>query len=133
MDGEGKGKSPLGQKPVKEEATGEVLPQLISYLQGLQVETSSKLWSSGEFQLSPIAKFRTGTQALRKPGTKVLGEDFVRYWIALGGLKKIRRLREEESVLAPLCQSRGIVEASDLVIGEKAVVLKNVGSRTLWK
>jgi hypothetical protein len=53
----------------------------------------------------------------------------MRYWTALGGPKKIRRLREEESVLAPLCRSRGIVEASDLVTGEKAVVLKNVGSR----
>jgi hypothetical protein len=59
----------------------------------------------------------------------VLGEDFVRYWTALGGPKKIRRLREEESVLALLYRSRGIVEASELVAGEKAVVLKNVGSR----
>jgi hypothetical protein len=32
MDGKGKGKSPLGSKPVKEEATEEVLAQLISYL-----------------------------------------------------------------------------------------------------
>jgi hypothetical protein len=32
MDGKGKGKSPLGPKPVKEEVIGEVLAQLISYL-----------------------------------------------------------------------------------------------------
>jgi hypothetical protein len=59
----------------------------------------------------------------------VLRKDFVRYWTALGGPKKIRRLWEEESIFAPLCWSRGIVEAFDLVISEKAVVLKNVGSR----
>jgi hypothetical protein len=59
----------------------------------------------------------------------VLEEDSVRYWTALGGPKKIRRLQEKESVLTPLCRSRGIVKASDLVIGEKAVVLKNIGSR----
>jgi hypothetical protein len=97
MDSKDKGKSLLGPKSVKEEATGEVLAQLISYLQGLQVETSSsKSRSSGEFQLSPIAKSRTGTQALRKPGTKVLEEDSVRYYTALGGPKKIRRLREKD-------------------------------------
>jgi hypothetical protein len=57
MDGKDKRKSPLEPKSVKEEATREVLAQLISYLQGLQVETSSsELQSSGEFQLSPIAK-----------------------------------------------------------------------------
>jgi hypothetical protein len=130
MDGKGKGKNSLGPKPVKEEATKEVLAQLIFYLQELQVETSSsESRSSREFQLSPITKSRTGTQAFWKPDTKVLEEDSVRYWTALGGPKKIRRLREEESVLTPLYRSRGIVEASNLVIGEKAVVLKNVGSR----
>jgi hypothetical protein len=41
MDSKGKGKSLLGPKPIKEDATGEVLAQFISYLQGLQVETSS--------------------------------------------------------------------------------------------
>jgi hypothetical protein len=41
MDGKDKGKSLLEPKSVKEEANGEVLAQLISYLQGLQVETSS--------------------------------------------------------------------------------------------
>jgi hypothetical protein len=59
----------------------------------------------------------------------VLGEDSVRYWTTLGGPKGIRRLREEESILIPLCRSRGIVEASDLVTGEKAEVLKNIGSQ----
>jgi hypothetical protein len=96
MDSKDKGKSLLGPKSVKEEATGEVLAQLISYLQGLQVETSSSKSRSSGVQLSPIAKSRTGTQALRKPGTKVLEEDSVRYYTALGGPKKIRRLREKD-------------------------------------
>jgi hypothetical protein len=128
MDSKGKGKSLLGPKPIKEDATGEVLAQFISYLQGLQVETSSsESQSSGEFQFSPIAKSRIGTQAFWKPGIKVLEEDSMKYWTALGGSKKIRRLREEESVLIPLYRSRGVVEASDLITGEKIVVLKNAG------
>ena len=53
----------------------------------------------------------------------------MRYWTALGGSKKIRRLWEEESVLTPLCQSRGIIETSNLVTSEKVVVLKSAGSR----
>jgi hypothetical protein len=80
MDSKGKGKSPPEPKHAKEEVTSELLALLISYLQRLEVETSSsKSQGSGEFQLSPLAKSRTGTQDSRKPGTKVLGEESMRY------------------------------------------------------
>jgi hypothetical protein len=130
MDSKGKGKSPAEPQLVKKEVTSESLALLISYLQGLQVETSSsKSQGSGEFQLSPLAKSRTRTQDSRKPGTKVLGEESVRYWTTLGGPRKIRKLRAEEGVPTPLCRSWGVVEAPDLVTREKAVVLRNTGSR----
>jgi hypothetical protein len=130
MDSKGKGKSPPKPKHTNEEVTSESLALLISYLQGLQVGTSSSTsQGSGEFQLSPLAKSRTGTQDSRKPGTKVLGEDSVKYWTTLGGLRKIRKLRAEEGILTPLCRSRGVVAAPDLVTREKAVVLRNAGSR----
>jgi hypothetical protein len=130
MDNKGKGKSPPEPKHTKEEVTGESLALLISYLQGLQVGTSSSTsQDSGEFQLSPLAKSRIGTQDSRKPGTKVLGEESVKYWTILNGPRKIRKLRAEEGIPTPLCRSRGIVEAPDLVTGEKAVVLRNAGSR----
>jgi hypothetical protein len=130
MNSEGKGKSPAEPKLAKEEVTGESLALLISYLQGLQVGTSSsESRGSGEFQLSPLARSRTRTQASRKPGTKVLGEESVRYWTTLGGPRKIRKLRAEEGIPTPLCRSRGVVEAPDLVTRKKAVVLRNVGSR----
>lgn len=38
-------------------------------------------------------------------------------------------LRAKEQVVAPLCRSRGVVDAQDLVTGEMALVLKNAGSR----
>jgi hypothetical protein len=80
MDSKGKGKSLAEPKHAKEEVTGESLALLISYLQGLQVRTSSsKSQGSREFQLSPLARSRTGTQDSWKPGTKVLGEESVRY------------------------------------------------------
>jgi hypothetical protein len=121
MDSKGKGKSPAEPQLTKEEVTGESLALLISYLQGLQVGTSSsKSQGSGEFQLSPLAMSRTGTQDSRKPGTKVLGEESVRYWTTLDGSRKIRKLRAEEGIPTPLCKSRGIVEALDLVTREKA-------------
>jgi hypothetical protein len=41
MDSKGKGKSPPKPKHAKEKVTGEPLALLISYLQGLQVGTSS--------------------------------------------------------------------------------------------
>jgi hypothetical protein len=130
MDSKGKGKSPPEPKYTKEEVTSESLALLISYLQGLQVGTSSSTsQDSGEFQLSPLAKSRTGTQDSRKPGTKVLGEESVKYWTILGGPRKIRKLRAEEGIPTPLCRSRGVVEAPDLVTGEKAVVLRNTGPR----
>jgi hypothetical protein len=59
----------------------------------------------------------------------VLGEESVRYWTTLGGPRKIRKLRAEEGIPTPLCRSRGIVEAPDLVTRKKAVVLRNAGSR----
>jgi hypothetical protein len=94
MDSKGKGKSPVEPKLTKTEVTGESLVLLISYLQGLQVGTSSsKSQGSGDFQLSPLARSRTGTQDSRKPGTKVLGEESVRYWTTLGGIP------------TPLCRS----------------------------
>jgi hypothetical protein len=79
--------------------------------------------------LSPIAKARTGSQDLRKPGTKVLSENSVKYWTTLGGPRKIRELRRETGVAATLCRARGVVEAKALVTGDKAVVLRNIGSR----
>jgi hypothetical protein len=53
----------------------------------------------------------------------------VRYWTTLGGPRKIRKLRAEEGIPTPLCRSRGVVEAPDLVTREKAVVLRNASSR----
>jgi hypothetical protein len=130
MDSKGKGKSSVEPKYAKEEVIGESLALLISYLQGLQVETSSsKSQGSGEFQLSPFARSRTGTQDSRKPGTKILGEESVKYWTTLGGPRKIRKLRVEEGIPTPLCRSRGVVEAPDLVVREKAVVLRNASSQ----
>jgi hypothetical protein len=70
-----------------------------------------------------------GSQDLRKPGTKVLSENSVKYWTALGGPRKIRELRKETGVVATLCRARGVVEAKDLVTGDKTVVLRNSGSR----
>jgi hypothetical protein len=130
MDSKGKGKSPPEPKHAKEEVTDESLALFISYLQGLQVGTSSSTsQGNGEFQLSPLARSRTGTQDSRKPGTKVLGEESVKYWTTLGGPRKIRKLRADEGIPTPLCRSRGVVEAPDLVTREKAVVLRNAGSR----
>jgi hypothetical protein len=130
MDSKGKGKSPPEPKHTKEEVTGESLVLLISYLQGLQVGTSSSTsQGSGEFQLSPLAKSRTGTQDSRKPGTKVLREESLKYLTTLGDPRKIRKLRAEEGIPTPLCRSRGVVEAPDLVTREKAEVLRNAGSR----
>jgi hypothetical protein len=79
--------------------------------------------------LSPIAKARSGSQDLRKPGTKVLSENSVKYWTALGGPRRIRELQRETGVAATLCRARGVVEAKDLVTGDKEVVLRNAGSR----
>jgi hypothetical protein len=130
MDSKGKEKSLVEPKLVKEEVTSESLALLISYLQELQVGTSSsKSQGSGEFQLSPLARSRTGTQDSQKPGTKVLEEESVRYWTILGGPRKIKKLRAEEGIPTPLCKSRGVVETPDLVTRKKAVVLRKVGSR----
>jgi hypothetical protein len=90
---------------------------------------ASEASSSWKFELSPIAKSRTGAQEVRKPGTKVLSAESVKYWTAFGGQRKIRRLRTKEHVATPLCRSRRVVDAEDLVINGKAVVLKNAGSR----
>jgi hypothetical protein len=90
---------------------------------------STQASNSGGFSLSLIAKACTGSQDIRKPGTKVLSENSVKYWTALGGLRKIRELRRERGVAATLCRARGVVEAKDLVPRDKAVVLRNAGSR----
>ena len=58
----------------------------------------------------------------------MLREEFVRYWTILGGPRKIRKLWVEEGIPIPLCRSQGVVEALDLVIREKVVVLRNAGS-----
>jgi hemin uptake protein HemP len=39
------------------------------------------------------------------------------------------RLRKETRVAATLCRTQGVVEAKDLVTGDKAVVLRNEGLR----
>jgi hypothetical protein len=106
------------------------LTQLISYLQELQVKGASiQASSSGGFSLSPIAKAYSGSQDLRKPGTKVLSETSMKYWTALGGLRKIRELQRDTEVAATICRARGVVEAKDLVTRDKAVVLRNAGSQ----
>jgi hypothetical protein len=79
--------------------------------------------------LSPIAKAHSRSQDLRKPGTKVLSKNSVKYWIALGGPRKIQELRREIGIVATLYRTRGVVEAKDLVTGDKKVVLWNAGSR----
>jgi hypothetical protein len=104
MDSKGKEKSLVEPKLVKEEVTSESLALLISYLQELQVGTSSsKSQGSGEFQLSPLARSRTGTQDSQKPGTKVLEEESVRYWTAQG---RSRSFGQRKAFL-PLCASLG--------------------------
>ena len=123
-------KQPEEVKPPRIQINSEGLTQLITYLQGLQVGiVPTKASSSKEFILSSIAKSRLGTQELRRPSTKVLNEEFVKYCIALGGPRKIWKLRAVEQLAVPLCRSHGVVDAKDLVIGEKVVVLKNAG---LW-
>jgi hypothetical protein len=112
------------------QVSGEDLTQLISYLQELQVKGASiQASSSGGFSLSPIAKAHSGSQDLWKPCTKVLSENSVKYWTTLGGPCKIRELRKDKGVAATLCRARGVVEAKDLVTEDKAVVLRNAGSR----
>ena len=98
-------------------------------MQELQVKDASiQASNNGGLSLSLIAKACSGSQDLWKPGIKVLSENFVKYWTALGGPWKIRKLRAEEQLAAPLCRSCGMVDAKDLVTREKTVVLKNVGS-----
>ena len=59
----------------------------------------------------------------------MLGEEFVKYWTTLSGPRKIKKLWVEEGIPTPLCRSWGIVEALNLVIREKVVVLRNAHSR----
>ena len=117
-------------KPPRIQVKREELTQLITYLQELQEGSApTEASSSKEFTPLLIAKSRLGTQGLQKPGTKVLSEDSVKYWTALGGPQKIRKLRIEEQLAAPLCRSRGVVDAKDLVTRKKSMVLKNAGTR----
>jgi hypothetical protein len=130
MEGKNSGKKPEDSQSSNLQVSGKDLTQLISYLQELHVKGASiQASNSGGFSLSPIAKACTESQDLRKPGTKVLSENSVKYWTALGGPRKIRELRKETGIAATLCRARGVVKAKDLVTGEKAVVLRNVGSR----
>ena len=59
----------------------------------------------------------------------MLGEEFMKYWITVGGPRKIRKLWAYESIPTPLCRSREVVKVLDMVIRQKVVVLKKVGSR----
>jgi hypothetical protein len=130
MEGNDSGKKSEDSQSSNSQVNGEDLTKLISYLQELQVKcASTQASSSGGFSLFPIAKARTGSQDLWKPGTKVLSENSVKYWTALGGPRKIRELRKETGVTATLCRAQGVVEAKDLVTGDKAVVLRNASSR----
>jgi hemin uptake protein HemP len=130
MERKDNGKKPEDSPSSNVLVSSEDLTQLISYLQELQVKSASTQASNnGGFSLSPIAKARMGSQELRKPGTKVLSENSVKYWTVLGGPRKIRELRKETGVAATLCRARGVVEAKDLVTGDKAIVLRNSGSR----
>jgi hypothetical protein len=130
MEGKDNGKKSEDSQSSNSQVSGEDLTKLISYLQELQVKGASTQASrSGGFSLSPIAKVRTGSQDLRKPSTKVLSENSVKYWTALGGPRKIRELRKETGVIATLCRARGVVDAKDLVTGKKEIVLRNAGSR----
>jgi hypothetical protein len=96
MRGKDSGKKPEDSQSSSLQVSGEDLTQLISYLQELQVKgASTQTSSSGGFSLSPITKARSGSQDLRKPGTKVLSKNFVKYWTALGGPPKIRELQRE--------------------------------------
>ena len=76
-----------------------------------------------------LTRSRIGTQVSWKPGTKVLGEESVKYWTTLGGLRKIRKLRAKEGIPTLLCRSRGVIQEPDLVVREKAVLLRNASSR----
>jgi hypothetical protein len=130
MEGKDSGTKPEDSQSSNLQVSGEDLTQLISYLQELQVKgTSIQASSSGGFSLSPIAKARLGSQDLRKPGTKVLSENSLKYWTALGGPHKIRELRKETGVAATLYRARGVVEAKDLVTRDKAIVLRNASLR----
>jgi hypothetical protein len=129
MEGKNSGKKSEDSQSSNLQISGKDLTQLSSYLQELQVKgASTQASSSGGFSLSLIAKARSGSQDLRKPSTKVLSENSVKYWTALGGPRKIQELRRETGVAATLCRARGVVEAKDLVIGDKVVVLRNAGS-----
>jgi hypothetical protein len=96
MEGKESGKKPEDSQSSNLQVSSKDLTQLISYLQELQVKgVPTQASSSGGFSLSLIAKVRTGSQDLRKPGTKVLSENSVKYWTALGASCKIRELRKE--------------------------------------
>jgi hypothetical protein len=93
MESKDSGKKPEDSQSSNLQVSTKDLTQLISYLQELQVKgASTQASNSGGFSLSPIAKARTGSQDLRKPGTKVLNENSVKYWTALGGPHKIREI-----------------------------------------
>jgi hypothetical protein len=80
MEDKDSGKKPEDFPSSNLQVSGEDLTQLISYQQELQVKgASTQASSSGGFSLSPIAKARSGSQDLQKPGTKVLSKNSVKY------------------------------------------------------
>jgi hypothetical protein len=128
MEGKESGKKPEDSQSSNLQVNSEDLTQLISYLQELQVNGASiQASNSGEFSLSPIAKARTGSQDLRKPSTKVLSDNSVKYWTALGGPHKIRELWKEIGVAATLCRARGVVERQSSSIAERRFAVSSRG------
>jgi hypothetical protein len=89
MEGKDSGKKPEDSQSSNLQVSGEELTLLISYLQELQVKgASTQASNSGGFSLSLIAKARSESQDLRKLGTKLLSENSVKYWTALGDPRK---------------------------------------------
>jgi hypothetical protein len=112
MDGGNKDKKSIASNAPTVEIDSAFLDTLISSLQNLQVKGSSSKasGSGGTFELSPIAKARSGPHELRKLGTKVLSAESVRYWTSLGRVRKIQTLRAKEDVSVPLCHARSEVD-----------------------
>jgi hypothetical protein len=95
MEGKNSGKKSEDSQSSNLQISGKDLTQLSSYLQELQVKgASTQASSSGGFSLSLIAKARSGSQDLRKPSTKVLSENSVKYWTALGSFEGRQELQQ---------------------------------------
>jgi GH18 family chitinase len=80
MESKGSNQEPQSSKLEEVSVSSEELTNLISQLQELKVKVeASEASNSRKFELSPIAKSRTGAQEVRKPGTKVLSAESVKY------------------------------------------------------